>query len=72
MSESITRFKLIASLDDKDIKEDILSMKDQDLEETVKCVENKESGKVARRKVGVEAKVSLVRTEEDTNTQSLR
>ena len=69
-SESITRFKLIAGLDDKDIKEDILSMQTKDLEETVKCIENKESGKVARKKVGVEAKVSVVRTEEDTNTPS--
>ena len=70
MSESITRFKLIAGLDDKDIKEDILSMKDQDLEETVKCVENKESGKVARRKVGVEAKMCLWSGQKRTPTPS--
>ena len=68
-TESITRFKLIAGLDDKDIKEDILSMPDKSLEETVKCVESKESGKVARLKVGVsDAKVSVVKTEDTFNT----
>ena len=68
-TESITRFKFIAGLDDKDIKEDILSMPDKSLEETVKCVESKESGKVARLKVGVsDAKVSVVKTEDTFNS----
>ena len=58
--EAITRFKLIAGLVDTEIKEDILSMSDMNLEEIVKAVEGKESGKVARLKVGVQdAKVLL-------------
>jgi hypothetical protein len=68
-TEIITRFKLIAGLDDKDIKEDILSMQDTNLEETVKCIESKESGKVARKKVGVDdAKVSVVKSDDTPNT----
>ena len=51
-TEAITRFKLIAGLVDTDIKEDILSMSDMNLEKTVKAVEGKESGKVAKLKVG--------------------
>ena len=44
-TEAITRFKLIAGLADTDIKQDILSKSDMSLEETVKAVEGKESGK---------------------------
>ena len=68
-TEAITRFKLIAGLVDTEIKEDILSMSDMNLEEIVKAVEGKESGKVARLKVGVQdAKVSTVKTDsKDTN-----
>ena len=43
-SDQVTRFKLIAGLHDIDIKEDILSIEDKALEETVKMIENKESG----------------------------
>ena len=49
---SMIRFKLIAGLYDSEIKEDILSAKDKTLEETVKQIEAKESGKVARKTVG--------------------
>ena len=68
-TEAITWFKLIAGLVYTDIKEDILSMSDMNLEETVKAVEGKESGKVAKLKVGVQdAKVSTVKTDsKDTN-----
>ena len=34
-TEKITRFKLIMSLEDKDIKFDILSMEDKSLEDTI-------------------------------------
>ena len=47
-SDSITRFKLIAGLADPEIKEDILSLEERSLDETVKAVEAKESGKLAR------------------------
>ena len=47
-TEAITRFKLIAGLVDTDIKEDILSMSNMNLEETVKALEGKQSGKVAK------------------------
>ena len=53
-TEAITRFKLIAGLVDTNIKEDILSMSNMNPEETVKAVEGKESGKVAKLKVGVQ------------------
>ena len=46
------RFKLIAGLYDSEIKEDILSSEDKTLDETVKCIEAKESGKIARKTVG--------------------
>ena len=63
-TEAITRFKLIAGLVDTDIKEDILSMSNMNLEETVKALEGKESGKVAKLKVGVQdAKVYTVKTD---------
>ena len=72
-AEKITRFKLIAGLDDKDIKLDILSMQEKGLEETVKCIESKESGKIARKKVGeIEAKVSVVKTEETPKLKRCR
>ena len=44
-SDQVTRFKLIAGLYDTDIKEDILSVEDKTLDETVKLIENKESGR---------------------------
>ena len=54
------RFKLIASLDNKDIKLDIISTQEKGLEDTVKCIESKENGKIARKKVGwIEAKTLL-------------
>ena len=52
-ADSVVRFKLIAGLNDSEIKEDILSMEDKTLEETVKLVESKESGKIAKKTVGV-------------------
>ena len=51
-ADSVIRFKLISGLSDQEIKEDILSVEDKTLDETVKAVEAKESGKVARRAVG--------------------
>ena len=77
-TKAITRFKLVAGLVDTDIKEDILSLSDMNLEETVKAVEGKESGKVAKLKVGVQdAKVSTVKTDSkhtnpDTPTKTKR
>ena len=50
-TEAITRFKLIAGLVDTNIKRDILSKSNMNLEETVKAAEGKESGKVAKLKV---------------------
>ena len=41
-SESITRFKMIAGLDDKNIKEDIISMQTKDREDT--CQLHQEQG----------------------------
>ena len=41
------RFKLIQGLYDSEIKEDILSSEDRTLDETVKIIEAKESGKIA-------------------------
>ena len=52
-ADSIIRFKLIAGLSDAEIKEDILSAEDKNLDETVKAIEAKESGKLARKTVGV-------------------
>ena len=40
--------KLIAGLYDTEVKEDILSAEDKPLDETVKAIEAKESGKLAR------------------------
>ena len=54
-SDQVTRFKLIAGLHDMDIKEDILSIEDKALEETVKLFKNKESGKHAKKTVGVQS-----------------
>ena len=48
---------------DQEIKEHILSEEDKSLDDTVKAIEAKESGKIARKTVGVTtnpAKVSLV------------
>ena len=52
-ADSVIRFKLIAGLYDTEIKEDILSAEDKSLDETVKAIEAKESGKLARKTVGV-------------------
>ena len=51
-ADSMIRFKMIAGLYDSEIKEDILSSEDKTLDETVKTIEAKESGKIARRTVG--------------------
>ena len=51
-ADSIIRFKLIAGLVDEEIKEDILSADDKTLEDTVKTIETKESGKRARSHLG--------------------
>ena len=48
----VIRFKLIAGLNCSDIKEDILSTDDTSLEEMVRIIENKESGKLAKKTVG--------------------
>ena len=72
-AEKITRSKLIVGLDNKGIKLDILSMQEKWLEDTVKCSESKESGKIARKKVGgIEAKVSVVKTEETSKIKRYR
>ena len=52
-ADSIIRFKLIARLCASEIKDDILSSEDRSLEDTVKAIEAKESGKLARKTVGV-------------------
>ena len=51
-ADSMIRFKLIAGLYDSEIKEDILSSEDKTLDDTVKAIEAKESGKIARNTVG--------------------
>ena len=52
-ADSVIRFKLIAGLCDEEIKEDVLSsQEDKSLEDTVKEIEAKESGKLARKTVG--------------------
>ena len=54
-SDSVIRFKLIAGLSDEEIKEEILSsQEDKNLEETVKEIEAKESGKLARKTLGAD------------------
>ena len=55
----MTRFKLIAGLHDIDIKEDILSIEDKTLDETVKLIENKESGRQAKKTVGVQSPANV-------------
>ena len=63
-ADNVTRFKLIAGLTDGEIKEDLLGMEDKSLEDTVKFVESKESGKRAKGVVGgnTPAKVGSVST----------
>ena len=51
--DNMIRFKLIAGLSDSEIKEHILSEEDKTLEQTVKMVEAKECGKLARKTVGM-------------------
>ena len=61
--DNVVRFKLIQGLTDQEIKEHVLSEEDKSLEDTVKAIEAKESGKIARKAVGVitsPVKVSLV------------
>ena len=58
--DSVVRFKLIQGLTDSDIKEHILSEQDKSLEETVKAIEAKECGKLARQAVGVASPVAKV------------
>ena len=63
-ADSIIRFKLVSGLYDPEIKEDILSLEERTLDETVKTIEAKESGKLARQMVGAGAapgKVSFLK-----------
>ena len=54
-ADQMIRFKLISGLYDSEIKEDVLSCEEKSLEETVKFIEAKESGKIARKSVGASA-----------------
>ena len=61
--DSVVRFKLIQGLTDPEIKEHILSEADKSLDDTVKAIEAKESGKIARKAIGVStspAKVNIL------------
>ena len=61
--DNVVRFKLIQGLTDQEIKEHILSEEDKSLDDTVKAIEAKESGKTARKAIGVTTsptKVNLV------------
>ena len=63
--DSVIRFKLVSGLYDPEIKEDILSLEERTLDETVKTIEAKESGKQARQMVGAGAalgKMSVTKT----------
>ena len=72
-ADSVIRFKLISGLSDQEIKEDILSVEDKTLDETVKAIEAKESGKVARKAVGISVGPSKAATvAEATHRQTLR
>ena len=64
--DNVVRFKLIQGLTDSDIKEHILSEQDKSLEETVKAIEAKECGKLARQTVGVSSPVAKVQTVAET------
>ena len=69
-SDKVVRFKLIAGLVDIEIKEDILSMGDESLEETVKTIENKESGRIAKKTVGAsnpQSQVNVVKEKINVN-----
>ena len=68
--DRVIRFKLIAGLCDLEIKEDILSMKDESLEETVKIIENKESGKLAKKTVGVSNPGQVNSVQSDSTSQA--
>ena len=59
-ADSIIRFKLIAGLADPEIKEDILSLEEKSLDDTVKAIEAKESGKHARQTIGTTAATGKV------------
>ena len=61
--DAVIQFKLIAGLNCGDIKEDILSAEDTTLEETVKTIENKESGKSAKKTVEAAGQVSKIYAE---------
>ena len=54
-ADQMIRFKLISGLYDSEIKEDVLSCEEKSLEETVKFIEAKESGKIARKSIGASA-----------------
>lgn len=51
-ADPILRYKLVAGLADGDIKEHVLGEADQTLEETIKMIEAKESGKRAKAAIG--------------------
>ena len=69
-SDSVIRFKLIAGLCDEEIKEDILSsQEDKNLEDTVKEIEAKESGKLARKTVGARAAAKVQAASETNETK---
>ena len=57
-ADPVILYKLISGLSDTDIKEDILSQETLTLEETVKLIEAKESGKRAKGVVGVQSNMS--------------
>ena len=69
-SDSVVRFKLIAGLCDEEIKEDILSSQEEkNLEATVKEIEAKESGKLARKTVGASAAAKVQAASETNETK---
>ena len=47
-ADNVIKFKLVASLIDEEIKEDVLGTADLDLEATVKMIEGKEGAKKAK------------------------
>ena len=55
MSYATIRFKLTTGLYDTEIKEDILSLEEKSLDETVKAIEAKESRKQARQTQGTQS-----------------
>ena len=47
-TDNVTKFKLVAGLNDEEIKEDVLGAADLDLEATIKMIEGKEGAKKAK------------------------